>query len=107
MIDLNVRGLTDLTLQLLPYMQARGSGGVINLSSMAAFMPGPYMAVYYATKAYVLSFTEALASELDGSGVTVCAAFHGPLASRVSHVSPSVVLPAAPPPWEAASVTSI
>ncbi|MGI9372118.1 MAG: SDR family NAD(P)-dependent oxidoreductase [Hyphomicrobiales bacterium] len=79
MIDLNVRGLTDLTLQLLPYMQARGSGGVINLSSMAAFMPGPYMAVYYATKAYVLSFTEALASELDGSGVTVCAACPGPV----------------------------
>lgn len=77
MIDLNVRGLTDMTLRFLPYMQSRGSGGVINISSMAAFMPGPYMAVYYATKSYVLSFSKALASELQGSGVTVSVACPG------------------------------
>ncbi|MGI9482771.1 MAG: SDR family NAD(P)-dependent oxidoreductase [Hyphomicrobiales bacterium] len=77
MIDLNVRGLTDMTLRFLPYMQARGSGGVINMASMAAFMPGPYMAVYYATKAYVLSFSKALASEVQGSGVTISVACPG------------------------------
>ncbi len=82
MIDLNVRGLTDMTLRFLPYMQSRDAGGVINVASLAAFMPGPYMAVYYATKAYVLSFSRALASELEGSGVKVCVACPGVVDTR-------------------------
>jgi len=71
MIDLNVRVLTDITLRFLPAMIAGKSGGVINVASVAGFMPGPMMAVYFATKNYVLSFGDALSSELKGTGVTV------------------------------------
>jgi uncharacterized protein len=71
MIDLNVRVLTDLTLRFLPAMVAKKSGGIINVASVAGFMPGPMMAVYFATKNYVLSFGDALNSELRGSGVTL------------------------------------
>jgi uncharacterized protein len=71
MIQLNVMALTQLTKLLLPAMAARRSGRIMNVASVAAFQPGPYMAVYYATKAYVLSYSEALAEELSGSGVTV------------------------------------
>jgi short-subunit dehydrogenase len=71
MIDLNVRVLTDLTLRFLPAMVANKSGGIINVASVAGFMPGPMMAVYFATKNYVLSFGDALNSELRGSGVTL------------------------------------
>jgi len=78
MIDLNVRTLTHLTRLLLPAMQQRGSGKILNVASTAAFQPGPLMAVYYATKAYVLSFTEALANELQGQGITVTALCPGP-----------------------------
>src|SRR5207248_3848812 len=63
--------LTDLTKLVLPGMVARGRGRVLNVASTAAFQPGPFMAVYYATKAYVLSLSEALAEELSGTGVTV------------------------------------
>ena len=80
-VDLNVRALTDLTLRLLPAIVARKSGGVINVASTAAFMPGPYMSLYYASKAYVLSFSEALAAELEGTGVTVTALCPGPVAT--------------------------
>lgn len=78
MIDLNVRAVTDLTLRFLPYMQNMGHGGVLNIASLASFMPGPYMAVYYATKAFVLSFSQAMGAELDGTGVTVTACCPGP-----------------------------
>ena len=71
MIDLNVRVLTDLTLRYLPNMIASKSGGIINVASVAGFMPGPMMAVYFATKNYVLSFSDALSSELKGTGVTI------------------------------------
>lgn len=71
MIDLNVRVLTDLTLRFLPAMVAKKSGGIINVASVAGFMPGPMMAVYFATKNYVLSFSDALSSELRGTGVTL------------------------------------
>jgi short-subunit dehydrogenase len=71
MLQVNVTALTHLTRLFLPAMQARGRGGVLNVGSTAAFQPGPHMAVYYATKAYVLSFTEALAEELRGSGLKV------------------------------------
>ena len=81
MIQLNIVALTELTKRLLPAMVARRSGRILNLASTAAFLPGPLMAVYYATKAYVLSFTEALASELEGTGVSVTALCPGPTAS--------------------------
>jgi hypothetical protein len=73
MVQVNVMALTRLTRLFLPAMIERRRGGVLNLASTAAFQPGPNMAVYYATKAYVLSFTEALAEELKGSGVTATA----------------------------------
>jgi uncharacterized protein len=78
MIEVNVTALTQLTKLLLPGMLARRRGRILNVASTAAFQPGPLMAVYYATKAYVLSFTEALANELDGSGITVTALCPGP-----------------------------
>ncbi len=71
MIDLNIRALTELTHALLPAMVKRGSGKVMNVASVAAFLPGPLMSVYFASKAYVLSFSEALAEEVKGTGVTV------------------------------------
>jgi hypothetical protein len=78
MMEINVVTLTRLTKKFLPGMKARGWGRVLNLASTAAFAPGPLMAVYYATKAYVLSFSEAIARELDGTGVTVTALCPGP-----------------------------
>jgi hypothetical protein len=74
----NVLALTELTKHCLPGMIERGRGRIVNVASTAAFQPGPLMAVYYATKAYVLSFTEALAEELTGTGVTATALCPGP-----------------------------
>jgi uncharacterized protein len=71
MLDLNVRALLDLTRRFVPPMVARGSGAVINVVSTSAFQPVPYLAVYAASKVFVLSFTEALAYELAGTGVKV------------------------------------
>lgn len=73
MLAVNVVALTELTRAFAPDMVARGHGRVLNVASTAAFQPGPFMAVYYASKAYVLSFTEALAEELAGTGVTATA----------------------------------
>jgi short-subunit dehydrogenase len=73
MIDVNVRALTALTREFVPGMVARRRGYVLNVASTAAFQPGPLMSVYYATKAYVLSFSTALHEELRGSGVRVTA----------------------------------
>jgi uncharacterized protein len=70
-IQVNITALTHLTKLFLPSMLARRSGRLLNVASTAAFQPGPLMAVYYASKAYVLSFSEALAEELRGLGVTV------------------------------------
>ena len=71
MIELNIVALTDLTRLILPGMLARKKGKIMNVASTAAFQPGPLMAVYFATKAYVVSFSEALHNELKGTGVTV------------------------------------
>jgi short-subunit dehydrogenase len=71
MIDLNMRTLTDLTKRFVPDMVRRGTGGILNVASTGAFQPGPLMSVYFATKAYVLSYTEALANELQETGVVV------------------------------------
>lgn len=71
MLQVNVVCTTHLTKLFLKNMVQQGEGKILNVSSAAAFQPGPLMAVYFATKAYVLSFSEALANELDGTGVTV------------------------------------
>jgi hypothetical protein len=78
MIQLNVLALTELCRLLLPAMRQRQRGGILNVASTAAFQPGPFMAVYYATKSYVLSFTEALAEELSEEPVTVTCLCPGP-----------------------------
>jgi short-subunit dehydrogenase len=78
MLQVNIVALTALTKLFLKDMVRRRSGRILNLSSTAAFEPGPLMAVYYASKAYVLSFSEALANELRGTGVTVTALAPGP-----------------------------
>jgi len=84
MIQVNVVALTELTKRLLPAMRRRRRGRILNVASTASFLPGPLMAVYYASKAYVLSFTEALANESAGSGVTVTALCPGPTATEFS-----------------------
>jgi uncharacterized protein len=78
MIDLNVRALTALTLRFLPAIVA-AQGAILNVASIAAFMPGPNFAIYYATKAFVLSFSEALTAELRPSGVKVSCLCPGPV----------------------------
>jgi short-subunit dehydrogenase len=78
MIQVNISALTHLTKLFLPPMIKRHSGKILNVASTAAFQPGPLMAVYYATKAYVLSFSEALSEELRNAGVTVTALCPGP-----------------------------
>jgi short-subunit dehydrogenase len=81
-IQVNVLALTAMTKLFLPGMLQRRRGVIVNLASTAAFQPGPLMAVYYATKAHVLSFTEALAEELHGTGVTATALCPGPTATE-------------------------
>lgn len=71
MIDLNIRSLTELTHLLLPAMMEQKTGRIMNLGSVASFLPGPLMSVYFASKNYVLSFSRALHEELRGSGVSV------------------------------------
>ena len=78
MIDVNCRALVALAHAVLPGMIAQGSGGILNIASIAAFQPGPWMAVYYASKAFVLSFSEALHEEVRAQGVTVTALCPGP-----------------------------
>jgi uncharacterized protein len=79
MLNLNIVTLTMLTRALLPGMLGRKSGHVLNVASTAAFMPGPLMSVYYASKAYVMSFSEALDEELRGTGVSVTVLCPGPV----------------------------
>ncbi|MCA1654859.1 MAG: SDR family NAD(P)-dependent oxidoreductase, partial [Sphingomonadales bacterium] len=87
MIDLNVRTLTELCRLVLPGMVERGRGAILNVASTAAFQPGPNMAVYYATKAYVLSFTEALHHELKRQGIRVSALCPGPTETEFMDVA--------------------
>ena len=77
-VDLNNRALTDLTLRFIDSV-TRHKGGILNVASIAGFMPGPGMAVYHASKAYVVSLTEALHEELKAAGVKVCALCPGPV----------------------------
>lgn len=87
MVDLNIAALTELTRLYLEPMVKRGKGRVLQVASTAAFQPGPRMAVYYATKAYVLSLSEALSYELAGKGVTVTALCPGPTTSEFMSVA--------------------
>jgi short-subunit dehydrogenase len=87
MIDLNVGTLTDLCRAVAPGMIERRSGGIINVASTAAFQPGPRMAVYFATKAFVLSLTEALHEELKPHGVKVTCLCPGPTRTEFGDVA--------------------
>ena len=87
MMLVNMVALTSLTRHLLPQMIARKRGGILNVSSSAAFLPIPNFAVYAATKAYVTSFSEALRAELHGTGVSVCALCPGPVHTEFQEVA--------------------
>jgi short-subunit dehydrogenase len=87
MVQVNVAALTNLTGLFLPGMIERRRGGVMNIASTAAFQSGPRMAVYYATKAFVLSFSEAVAEEVNGTGVTVTAVCPGPTTTNFGNVA--------------------
>jgi uncharacterized protein len=81
LVAINVAALTRLTRHALPGMIARGSGGILNIASLGGAVPGPYQAAYYASKAYVMSLTEALASEAGGLGVRISLVAPGPVAT--------------------------
>jgi short-subunit dehydrogenase len=87
MVDLNVTALVALTRGLLPAMLARRGGAIVNVASTASFQPVPYLTVYAATKAFVLSFTEGLAAELVGTGVHVQVLCPGPTATEFHEVA--------------------
>jgi uncharacterized protein len=82
LLRLNIETLTHLTRLLLPGMIERRSGKILNIASIASLMPGPWMATYFASKAYVLSFSQALSTELKGTGVTATALVVGPTATN-------------------------
>ena len=81
LIALNIAALTRMTRHALPGMIARGQGGIINVASFGGYVPGPHQAAYYASKAYVLSLSEAIASETSGLGVRITAIAPGPVAT--------------------------
>jgi len=87
MIDLNIRSLTNLAFVFIDDMRAHGGGSILNVASTAAFQPGPNMAVYFATKAYVLSFTEALHEEWKDRGIKVSALCPGPTRTEFGDVA--------------------
>ncbi|HEX3854244.1 MAG TPA: SDR family oxidoreductase [Polyangiaceae bacterium] len=87
MVELNVTAVVRLTRAVLPQMLARHSGRILNLGSTAGFQPGPYMATYYASKAFVNSFSEALSYELRGSGVSVTLSCPGPTETEFGDIS--------------------
>jgi short-subunit dehydrogenase len=87
MLQVNIAALTELTGLFLPEMIGRKRGGILNVGSVAGFQPGPGMAVYYATKAFVLSFTEALAEELLGTGLKVSVLCPGPTETNFGSVA--------------------
>jgi short-subunit dehydrogenase len=82
MIQLNVTSVVDLTKRFLPHMIERRSGRILNVASTAAFVPGPWMSVYYATKAFLLSFSQAIDYELKANGITVTTLCPGPTESE-------------------------
>lgn len=107
MVAVNVTAVTGLTRLFLPVMVARGSGRILNVGSTAAYQPGPLMAVYYATKAYVLSFSQAVSFELQDSGVTVTALCPGPTLSHFHETAGLAHAPLFRKPMSAARVADI
>ena len=98
MLDVNIGALTQLTLALLPTLKAQAGAAILNVSSVASFIPIPKLAVYAATKAYVTSFSEAIRAELRGTGVRVTTLCPGPVHTEFGQVaeratSPDVVSP--------------
>ena len=87
MIKLNITALTSLTRLFIPRMIEKNSGGILNVGSLAGFQPGPYASVYYATKAFVLSFTEGLKEELKNTNIKVCCLAPGPTQTEFGEVS--------------------
>jgi short-subunit dehydrogenase len=87
MVQVNVKALTHLTRLFLPGMIERGYGGVLNVGSLAAFQPGPNLAVYFATKAYVLSYTEALAEEISNPDIKISCLAPGPVRTEFGEKS--------------------
>jgi uncharacterized protein len=82
-VDLNVRSLVAMTHEFLPGMRERGTGGILNLASLAGFMPGPWQALYFASKSFVLSYSQAIAAENSSAGIQVMAAAPGPVETRI------------------------
>lgn len=110
MMQVNIVALTQLTRLFLPGMIKRKRGRILNVASTAAFQPGPLMAVYYASKAYVLSFSEALANETKGTGVTVTALCPGPTLTgfqKRAHMEDSNLVSGNLPVMDAAGVARI
>jgi len=109
LVALNVGALTRWTRLALPDMRARGRGGILNVASLGGFVPGPYQAAYYASKAYVISLTEAVAAECAGSGVRLAVLAPGPVNTgfhaqmKAERALYRVLLPAASPDKVAAS----
>jgi hypothetical protein len=82
LVDLNVRALSELMHTFLPGMLERGRGGILNVASLGGYVPGPWQAAYYASKAYVISLTEAVAHETRGQGVRIAVVAPGPVATE-------------------------
>jgi short-subunit dehydrogenase len=83
LVQTNVTAVTRLTRHYLPAMRARARGGIMNIASIAAFTPGPWQSVYFASKAYILSLTAAIGSECSGEGVRICVLAPGPIETRI------------------------
>jgi short-subunit dehydrogenase len=109
LIEVNISALTHLSWGMLPWLRANGRGHVMNVASVAAFQPGPLMATYYASKAYVLSLSEALHNECLGTGVTVTAVCPGPTQTgfKVAAGLASDSAPGGPPPMNSAEVADL
>lgn len=103
LIEVNCAALVHLTKRLLPWMLARKRGYIMNLASVAAFQPGPVMALYYASKAFVLSFSEALSEECNGTGVVVSALSPGTIATEFQQAAG---IAASAPPAYAGKMTA-
>jgi uncharacterized protein len=102
MVDVNIKAIMHLTRLFLLAMVARGSGRILNIASGAGFVPGPYMATYYASKAFVVRFTEALAYELRGTGVTATASCP-PATATIADAESSALFKGMADPAEVAS----
>jgi len=108
-VDVNITALTYLTHRVLPWLRSNGRGEVMQVASVAGFQPGPLMAVYYASKAYVISFSEALHNECAGTGVTVTAVCPGPTTTGFQREAgvKAGARPGGPPPMSSRRVAEL